>query len=235
MRRERDPEDPRRRLILAALSAGVFAAGPVPALAFFHKKKTPDPLPAGQSFYELAGNVLVNGVPATSGSMVRAGDTVVTSADSHAIFAVGEDAFLLRASSRLETSGEGFVVEQLRLITGKLLSVFGKWQHRLETPVASVGIRGTGLYVETEPDRTYTCTCYGSTELVAIGDPSSRETITSEHHDAPRYILASGPPGTRIREAPVINHTDQELTLIEALAGRVPPFVGRPGTYQPDR
>jgi hypothetical protein len=47
------------------------------------------------------------------------------------------------------------------------------------------------------------------------------ETVTSTHHNA-RYILASGEQ--LIRKAPFKNHTDLELTLIEALVGRVPPF-----------
>lgn len=92
--------------------------------------------------------------------------------------------------------------------------------------------RGTGLYVEAERERTYVCACYGITDLAALSDPSSRETIESDHHDEPRYILASGAPGIRIRSAPVINHTDFELTLIESLVGRVPPFGAGGGGYQ---
>jgi len=44
-------------------------------------------------------------------------------------------------------------------------------------------------------------------------------------HDRPLYILGQGPAGRTIRDAPFINHTDQELMLIEALVGRTPPFV----------
>ncbi len=229
---KRDPEDSRRRLVLAALSAGLFVAGPATSLAFFHKRKTPGRLPQGQSFHQLQGGVLVNGATASTNTVIRAGDSVSTDVDGQAIFAIGQDAFLLRSSSRLETDGEGLVVEQLRLLTGKLLSVFGKSRHQVETPIASVGIRGTGLYLETEPERTYVCTCYGTTELAALSDPSSAETIESEHHDEPRFILASGPRGTRIRPAPVINHTDAELTLIESLVGRVPPFGPNANRYQ---
>jgi hypothetical protein len=45
------------------------------------------------------------------------------------------------------------------------------------------------------------------------------------HHDKPLYILANQPKGQNIRAAGFINHTDQELMLIEALVGRTPPFV----------
>ncbi len=45
------------------------------------------------------------------------------------------------------------------------------------------------------------------------------------HHDAPRYILADAPTGEKIKSAPVINHTDEELELIESLVGRSVPFA----------
>jgi hypothetical protein len=34
-----------------------------------------------------------------------------------------------------------------------------------------------------------------------------------------------------IEPAPVINHTDEELILLESLVGRVPPFGSTPGDY----
>lgn len=190
----------------------------------------PAPLSPGRSIHELRGTVKVNGQAATLQTVIGVGDLIETGQASRAIFAMGKDAFLLRASGRLETRGEGVTVRVLRLVTGKLLSVFGSERRRVETPVASIGIRGTGLYVESDPALTYVCTCYGTTDIVSIADPSSGETVVSEHHDAPRYVLASGAAGTRIRQAPVFNHTDQELALIEALVGRAPPFEVYDGT-----
>ena len=49
--------------------------------------------------------------------------------------------------------------------------------------------------------------------------------VESKHHDEPLYILAKAAQGQSIRPAPFINHTDQELMLIETLVGRQPPFV----------
>lgn len=222
MRYRSKPEDPGRRLLLAALAAGVFS---IPAGRLLAQGiALPQPLPAGRSIHELEGTVLVNGTPATLETVIRAGDVIETRQKSRAIFAIGRDAFLLRQSGRLETQGEGVTARVLRLVTGKLLSVFGRETHRVETQVASIGIRGTGLYVESDPELSYVCTCYGTTDIVSIADPTSGETVVSRHHDAPRYILASGGTGTRIRLAPVFNHTDQELALIEALVGRSPPF-----------
>ena len=61
-------------------------------------------------------------------------------------------------------------------------------------------------------------------EVAALKDPQSRETVAASHHDRPLYIVAGGQAGRNIRNAPFINHTDQELMMIEALVGRTPPF-----------
>jgi hypothetical protein len=96
---------------------------------------------------------------------------------------------------------------------------------RMTTKNASIGIRGTGVYMESDAEQTYFCTCYGTTDIVAVNDPTSRETVVSRQHDRPLYILEGQQAGQNIRAAPFINHTDQELMLIEALVGRSPPFV----------
>ena len=53
--------------------------------------------------------------------------------------------------------------------------------------------------------------------------------MVTKKHDAPRYIYASGEQ--LIVKAPVINHTDDELFMLEALVGRMPSFYTS-GTYQ---
>lgn len=74
---------------------------------------------------------------------------------------------------------------------------------------------------------TYVCTCYGATDIAASDDPKISESVVSAHHDAPRYVLAKADKGRRIVPAPFKNHTDLELTLIESLVGRNPPFSAR--------
>ena len=56
-----------------------------------------------------------------------------------------------------------------------------------------------------------------------VDDPGSAETVRTKHHDAPRYIYPKGMP-KMIEAAPVVNHTDTELALLEGLAGRKVPF-----------
>jgi hypothetical protein len=53
--------------------------------------------------------------------------------------------------------------------------------------------------------------------------------IRTEHHDHPLYINAVPTMSVAMVPAEVINHTDIELTLLEELVGRVPPFYGNTG------
>lgn len=210
---------------LAALVA--LESLPLPAMAFF---PTTRKLPPDRFIHRVQGDVLVDGTPAHQRTVITPASSVHTGKRSQIVFRVGRDAYLLRENSGIElSSDDGIVVDGLRLLTGSLLSVFSERPAgrslRLSTPEASIGIRGTGIYVESEARLTYVCTCYGEVELGALDDPATSETIRTEHHEAPRYVLSEARNGQRITEAPMKNHTDAELTLIEAIVGRKPPFT----------
>jgi hypothetical protein len=220
-----DAEDPRRAFLLKALAAGLLGAGGIPSAAAQLFGKRPQRLTAGQSVYEVSGPVTVNGQPVSGTTRIAPGDRIETGAGAQLIFVVGADAFILREQSRVEIGGTGAVIGLARLATGALLSVFGRGTpKRVVTPTSTIGIRGTGLYVEARADLSYVCNCYGEIEIAAADDPNVTERIVSRHHDAPRYVLKPG-AAKRIQPAPFINHTDLELTLIESLVGRTPPFA----------
>lgn len=225
-----DIDNSRRDFLIRALSSGLFASGlyglSVPAWSM---GKIPAELPPGKSIYRLSGKVTIDSKAATLDTAIRPNSVIETGADGKLIFAVGKDAFILRSNSRLELQGGDVIITGLRLLTGKLLSVFGKRKPRehlgLKTVVATIGVRGTGVYLESNLEQTYVCTCYGEAELASVTDPLSTEKVITHHHDSPRYILADAPIGKKIRPAPVINHTDEELELIESLVGRTVPFA----------
>jgi hypothetical protein len=223
-------EDPRRRLLIKALAAGLFSSlGLSRGAGAQVLGARPARLPPGKSIYRIEGEVLVNGQPATLDSQISASATVETGKSSEVIYVVGEAAFLQRSESQVtfeSSQADSMIVSATQLLTGKILSVFPSGRPvRVTTKNASIGIRGTGVYTESDPEQTYFCTCYGTADIVAANDPTSRETVVSRQHDRPLYILAGEPSGQNIRAAPFINHTDQELMLIEALVGRTPPFV----------
>ncbi len=240
----------RRDFLVRALSLGWLAGGagwsPAALAALFGK--LPGKLPAGKSIFEMKGDVQVNGKPANEQTVITPSDKVTTGANSYVIAAVGANSFILRDKSTLDLGGSNPLKQVMRLVSGKFLGVFGKLVGKqtlsLNTPIATIGIRGTGLYAESDPDKTYLCTCYGTTELVAAADYDAaaaapkgkaasaepeKAQVTAQHHDAPKYILAAPDNGKRITAAPFINHTDLELMTLEALVGRKVPF-GLPAT-----
>ena len=223
-------DDARRDFLIRALSTGALAGGlgwQMDALAGLFGS-TPSKLPEGKSIFEMKGDVRVDGAPATYNTVIRASDKLETGEGSYVITAVGQTAFILREKSVLEMGGKELFVRSMQLLSGRLLSVFGRRREQdpleLRTPVATIGIRGTGVYTESDPDKSYLCTCYGTTAIASAIDPSAQETLTTRHHDAPRYILAEPDSGKRIIPAPFINHTDLELMTIEAIVGRQVPF-----------
>jgi hypothetical protein len=230
MSRSGEADDPRRRLLIQALAAGYFGAGMAGSEALAQLLgKAPARLPPGKSIYRLAGEVKVDGKPATIDTPIGGRSTLETGRGAELVYAVGTSAFILRGESRviLETAqADSAILSGLRLLTGKLLSVFAaKRPMQLKASTATIGIRGTGVYMEADPEQTYFCTCYGVADVASTTDPESQETVAAKHHDRPLYIVKGAPAGKNIREAPFINHTDQELMLIEALVGRTPPFV----------
>ncbi len=174
----------------------------------------------------------INGKPAEMGTLVRPGDAIVLGDGAVATFVVGQDAFLMRGNSHAELIGSGVLVSALQLVTGKLLGVFGSGgERRLVTATATIGIRGTGAYIEAEPRRTYFCLCYGTADVAATMG-GARESYSTRHHESPRYIHGDGRKRA-IVPASVANHTDSELILLESLAGRSPPqsFMESPVRY----
>ena len=171
--------------------------------------------------YRVSGAARVNDRAAVRGMEVKPGDAVTTAADSEIIFVVNRDAFLLRENSRLEV---GAVANVFRIVTGALLSVYQPGLRKtLHAQNATIGIRGTAVYVESGADKTYVCTCYGEAELVPLADPGAAETVRTRHHEQPRYIMRKGAQQMMVK-APVINHTDAELRMLESLVGRGVPF-----------
>ena len=237
-----EAEDPRRRMLIQALAAGAFATSlpEVSAQGFSIFGSKPAKLPPKQSIYRIAGQATVNDKPATLDTPVMPGDTVQTAKGSEIIFVVNSNSMILRGSSKLTIESEkktddSLVISGLRLLTGALLSVSRNTPMKVRTANATVGIRGTGFYMEAEPDQTYFCTCYGVTEVASNADLESKETIVAKQHDRPIYILSNEAKGKNIRNAPFINHTDQELALIETLVGREPAFVFSKDAYTAPR
>lgn len=182
-------------------------------------------MPAGRAIYRLQGQVRINGQAADDQSRIGVGDVIETGHDGLVVFVVGSDVFMVKANSYFEVSGTNGLVQLCRLVSGAVLQVFGSGAKKLETGEATIGIRGTAVYMETRTGESYICTCYGTAEMVSRLDPTLREVVKTVHHESPRYFRRTADGRPVIERAPVKNHSDDELILLESLVNRSPPFV----------
>jgi hypothetical protein len=180
-----------------------------------------------QGVVQLEGTATVDGRAARVGSVVNAGQRVATGPGSHAVVVIGKDAFLLRENTAVETQGSRDTLSTLLVSAGKILSVFGKKPLTIRAAHATIGIRGTGCYIEVEPSDVYFCLCYG--EAVVQGPGMADKLVQTKHHESPLLLREDG-SAMQADKAGFRNHTDAELIMLEATVGREPPFV-RDGTY----
>jgi hypothetical protein len=225
----------RRALLKSLAAAGLLARhGSVGGLMGFLQRALAngtDPLPAG--LHKIEGNVMVNGRPARPGQSIKPGDRVVTGPGGEALYVIDAHAFLQRGGSTVEFGRTA--ADFMRVLSGRILSVFGKGERQISIATATIGIRGTACYIEEEPaapgrkSRAYFCLCYGEARVTPTAAPEQAETIRTSHHDHPIYIHDDAAMPSTMVTAPVINHSDAELLLLENIVGRWPPFHGQPG------
>ncbi|MBF0293634.1 MAG: hypothetical protein HQL96_00475 [Magnetococcales bacterium] len=177
--------------------------------------------PMRQEIHQLEGSLTVDGRPAGPDTLIRPGQTVATSGQGRLTLVMGEDAFLLGPSTRVAfqpaDSRQPMTSTGFTLQAGRILSVFGPGPRGIKTPTATIGIRGTGLFLQAEPERDYLCLCYGRIEIRMHAKPEQVIPLESRYH-ASRYLSGASAPS----KAPMHNHTDEELFLLESLVNRRP-------------
>ena len=222
----------RRDTLKALAAAGLLGPAGISGLIRDALAKGEVPLKTG--LQKIKGEVIINHRPAVEGQLIKPGDSIVTGRNSEAIYVVGRDAYLQRELTTVNFGAEA-LQNLLRVVSGKILSVFGKGAKTIQTSTATIGIRGPGCYIEDEGTgakaRTYFCLCYGSVDLTPKAAPQEAESYTTTHHDKPMYIHNDMTMVKMMVPAEVINHTDEELTLLEGLVGRVTPFYGTGKKY----
>jgi hypothetical protein len=210
----------RRRWMQAIAAMG--AAG---ASGYLSELLAAGDLPPG--LHRVEGTATVNGRQAKSGSAVNLGDRIATSAGSTAVVVMKGDAFLMRSNTTVEIKGSGSLISDMLIASGRVLTVWSKKDVSVKAAHATIGIRGTGAYFEVDGKEAYFCLCYG--EAVISGPNMPDKTVVTKHHEQPLLLVEGG--GTlRAQPGPFRNHTDDELTLLEKLVGREPPFV-KDGQY----
>jgi hypothetical protein len=169
---------------------------------------------------EFVGDVLLNGQRMLPQQTVQTGDDILTGPASRLVFMIGNAAFHVRQNSRMtvERGATLHTVSLLRLLTGAVVSVFGRGSSRaIVTPTLTAGIRGTGVYTEVMPDqRSYFCNCYGTVDMVARRD---RVQSVSTYHQS-FWGEVEPRNGHFLTPAGAINHSDEELEFLARLIGQ---------------
>jgi hypothetical protein len=168
---------------------------------------------------ELKGDALLNGNRLQPGQTILTGDQIQTGPGSNLMFVIGNSAFQVRENSmmKVERGNSLNTVSLLRLLTGAVVSVWGKGSNRsIVLPTLTAGIRGTGVYAEVFADqgnRSYFCNCYGTVDMESNGEKAVSQA--SYHQSfwgevAPRN-------GRLLTPANAINHSDEELEFLAGL------------------
>ncbi|MDT7516095.1 iron dicitrate transport regulator FecR [Rhodoferax mekongensis] len=168
---------------------------------------------------QLVGDALLNGNRLRPEQAIQSGDQITTGPASNLIFVIGNSSFHVRQNSTLtvERGATLSTVGMLRLLTGAVISVWGKGNARsIVTPTVTAGIRGTGVYTEVFADqdnRSYFCNCYGTVDMAAGRD---RLVSRSDYHQA-FWGEVQPKDGRLLTPAKAINHTDEELEYLAKL------------------
>jgi hypothetical protein len=173
---------------------------------------------------EIAGTVWINQDRATVDAVIQPGDTITTGDNSKIIFVMGQDVFKLGSNGvlKLQRSKDYSFVRAMRVISGALTAVFAKGEKEIYSPTAALGIRGTGLFLKIEQDRTYFCNCYGKSEVVTTASLPQRRTLSATHHQA--CAISHDTHHPLIFSDTLREHRDEDLIYLEAFVGRKPPF-----------
>ena len=168
---------------------------------------------------ELVGDATVNGRRLLSQQGVQSGDEIVTGPDSRLVFVIGNSAFHVRQNSRMTVERDASLnaVSLLRLVTGAVVSVWGKGSNRqIVTPTMTAGIRGTGVYTEifeNQGGRSYFCNCYGTVDMSSGRD----KTVSRANYHQAFWGEVQPKEGRSLTPAKALNHTDEELEFLAQL------------------
>lgn len=171
---------------------------------------------------ELVGDATLNGQRLLPQTSVQTGDVIETGPNTKLLFVIGNSSFHVRQNSRLAVErGDSLnAVSLMRLLTGAVVSVWGRGQsRRIVTPTVTAGIRGTGVYTEVRPkedNRSYFCNCYGTVDLTTASD---RTTSVAEYHQS-FWVDRTADDGVVLSAAKAINHSDEEVEFLARLIGQ---------------
>lgn len=172
------------------------------------------------------GDVILNGKKVYIGSTVRQGDIIETKTGSQVVVSLNDDIFQIRENSFFELPSKNENKSGGKLLAGSILASFtpGKPKNLQVENKGTIGIRGTGIYLEIEKEHTQFCLCYGKAEIHQKNNKLIIETDTKFHKDF--LILNDGNVKPTEPLERKLNHTSRQNIDLENFAGRSSPFTG---------
>lgn len=157
-----------------------------------------------------------NGLVARIGTVVKAGDRILTGPASLVVIALaGGGAVRIYPQSSVILHQAGSV----DLIRGRLLNAFrGQGRYGAKTPRLTAAVTGTSFYLEETPRLGgYVCTCTGSVAVESATHPGHGLALAAPASGRHRAISVMG---TRQVASPMLGHSDPEVDDLLAIAGQ---------------
>ena len=162
-----------RRLFNKKIFSILLAWGLNPSLVF-----------ANDNSKVLSGELLINQKLINGNFEDNLDNALIETNELKSIIKVQNDFYLIRPETKLK-----FISNRLsEVIKGSLHAVFSKRKEELKIkiPYGTIGIRGTSIFVDLEPEKklNYFCNCHGETNLYDKNGELLQTTISKEKHKA---------------------------------------------------
>lgn len=211
------PKSSRRRFLRSSADVGLVA---ILASTFAGRSLAAEQAKGGGSITQLKGQVFVNGKSASATTVVPINAEVRTGKRSMVAFTSGGDAHVLKANTSVTLSGSGGVTDQLRLLTGALLSAWGERpegrQAKLSSGTATIGIRGTVTFIT----KGRFSLLQGSVQYSYTDRSGAQKTVTITRDPATNKPVSVDESGVKIDWVPPVTAAEA-ATLKETIKAAV--------------
>jgi hypothetical protein len=174
----------------------------------------------------LEGKVMLNKVPATKGSFIKSADEITTLANSKATVVYEDEVYQIRENTTFIFPSGVNKDNASNLVAGSVLAAFtpGKPRKMKIGGLATLSIRGTGIYARSDNEGVHYCLCYGHSTLASHDHSVDLDTASKFHKDL--IVLKDGNIRTPKFTERKLDHTSRENIQLEKLLNRPSPFGG---------
>jgi len=174
----------------------------------------------------IEGKVLLNKKPASQGALVKSADEITTLPNSKAVVLYEDEVYQIRENTTFILPSGINKDNTSNLVTGSVLAAFtpGKPRKMKIGGLATLSIRGTGIYARTDNEGVHYCLCYGHSTLASHDHSVDLDTASKFHKDL--IVLKDGNIRTPKFTERKLDHTSRENIELEKLLNRPSPFGG---------